>query len=65
MQWKEGSTLLLLRMKACETQGQSSYRQYVLACKHVYTNKSIMIAFAERLPTSVPIWVAKNMCKIH
>ena len=47
-------------MKAFETQGQNSYRQHVLACKHIKTYKSIMITFAERLSMSVSICVTEK-----
>ena len=37
-----------------------SYKQHILVCKHDWTNKSIMITFAERLSTSVPICVLER-----
>ena len=36
----------------------NSYKQHVLACKHIYANKFIMITFPEKLPMGVSFCVA-------
>ena len=38
----------------------NSYEQHVSVCKHVYTNKFIMITFPEKLSIGIPICVTKK-----
>ena len=36
----------------------NSYEQHISVCKHIYTNKFIMISFPEGLSMGIPISVA-------
>ena len=57
---KEGSTLLLPITNGMQDARSNSYEQHVSACKHIYTNKFIMITFPEKLSMGVSICVAKK-----
>ena len=57
---KEGSMLLLPIKKHMRGARLNSYKQHVSACKHIYTNKFIMITFTEKLSIDVSICVAEE-----